>query len=117
MHCRGILPLAAVLVAALFLAACQTPLMEGEGAQEGAPVAAIPGTDWEGCDADCKWIKRANNRFKCVAETCADPCHCRVFSRPSKGWDGDWDDEGEWHEDAREKESDRFYRCWCVKAE
>ena len=117
MGCRGILPLAAAIAAAIFLAGCQMPLQESEAAQESAPAAAIPGTDWEGCDADCKWVRRASNRFKCVADTCAKPCHCRVFSRPRKNWDGEWDDRGEWDEDAQEKESDKHYRCWCVKAE
>lgn len=82
---------------------------------EGAMVAAIPGTRWTGCDGDCKWVARENNRFKCVRDTCPRDCNCRVFSRPARNWDGDWKDEGDWSEDAKEKDAARRYRCWCVK--
>ena len=104
-----------ILFLLVFTLACEKPTDTGdEPSAENAMVAKIPGTDFEGCDADCKWVKRANNTYKCVADTCAAPCFCRVLSRPRKNWDGDWDDEGEW-EDAQERENDKFYRCWCVK--
>ena len=82
---------------------------------ETAPVAKIPGTNWEGCDGECKWVKRENNTYKCVKKSCPKNCQCRVFSRPTKNWDGDREDEGDWSEDAKEREADMRYRCWCVK--
>ena len=65
----------------------------------------------------CKFIDNdGNSKFECVKDECPQECSCRVFSRPRKNWDGDWDDEGEWKEpEPQEKDANKHYRCWCVK--
>lgn len=107
-----------LLAAAALLAACaSTPsaMVCEEG--EGAMLAAIPGTEWQGCNGDCRFIDNDGlAKFECVGTNCPSDCGCRVFSRPARNWDGNWKDEGQWKEPLpQEKDASKRYRCWCVR--
>lgn len=109
----------ALLSSVLLLTGCQNlPQSVCEPHNESVMLGKIPGTDWSGCNGECKWVpEQGTGKVKCVTSTtdkCEDPCNCQVFSRPMKNWNGDWEHEGDWS-NGQERNKEKHYRCWCVQ--